>query len=652
MDYRADLNPPLGNPGGPCFVVKRILDHVSSPASAEVLIQKVEQGREFEKTDERAVYRPLQEKGPGGSIEKMLLSPHVQYKMDLRGVPVYAVRKALKSALKQLETWQAKGDRRYNDALTLLRRENRLKWHDTESGLFISVAPNGMKSVEVVTTFWKGVEDPPAPGKCPRTGGYRTDDLSGYQTFVKGPGTGDRKEQALPSPPWSRSKPTGTPSYNGPDSDSDIKPRTTGVPGRPHPDAPAQSSPKREPVQTAAVKGPAFPGSDRQKDQKGESKVYYQVYYQKNRKEIQNRAKRWNRKYKNTTRYKNDKMRRRKYPDRFTRRPSGGHHQPKDRSKEWRKDQKKASFEFAPVPFFHWPTKLWAEVVDLDADHGLLIIDDENHHVEAVPLEEFFNQALFEDEDLDAMLEILDMVYGDVTTANLIERVPPEMDPGTWVDRATPQDPHDHPGLNKLDIPEVTDNPGSARVIPEGRGFENRKAVRIKQIVDACDTGLRQKARGIKPRLSRVDAKNAMWTFTVQGSGDTYLVKVKAQAKGNVRDAAKADVHVACSCPFWQWQGPEHWAQKEGYLFGKPKGTASVPSDKDPAHRHGACKHVLAVFDFILDKKWGVPGKAASTDLRFLADTLASNEVVVSHPEAEASLHRVAAWYLGAVRRT
>jgi hypothetical protein len=89
-----------------------------------------------------------------------------------------------------------------------------------------------------------------------------------------------------------------------------------------------------------------------------------------------------------------------------------------------------------------------------------------------------------------------------------------------------------------------------------------------------------------------------MWTFTVSGSkGEAYTVRVKAlPANKTVKTVEKSQVQVSCSCDFFRWQGPEHWAKVEKYLYGKPVGTASKPVVKDPDSRHRVCKHLVGVF--------------------------------------------------------
>jgi len=102
------------------------------------------------------------------------------------------------------------------------------------------------------------------------------------------------------------------------------------------------------------------------------------------------------------------------------------------------------------------------------------------------------------------------------------------------------------------------------------------------------------RAAELRVKLVRVLPRSAMWHFDVTGGAKKHRVKVQAVRVGRVTRLASAHVRVSCDCAFWQWQGPEHWATVEGYLYGKPNGTATKPDVRDPYRQHLACKHVLA----------------------------------------------------------
>jgi len=62
------------------------------------------------------------------------------------------------------------------------------------------------------------------------------------------------------------------------------------------------------------------------------------------------------------------------------------------------------------------------------------------------------------------------------------------------------------------------------------------------------------------------------------------------------------DVAFDCSCKFWRWQGPEHWARVKGYDLADPRGTASVPVVRDPLGTKLVCKHVASVIKYLSKK--------------------------------------------------
>lgn len=474
------------------------------------------------------------------------------------------------------------------------------------------------------------------------------EDLSGFRTFVRdsspeAPQGDDQKEkqQVLPTPPWQRSKPTGVPQYTKPPDSGDAldgKPlstertRTKAKPGEDSPpsDAPARSTPTRRPgMTTGAVKGPSFPGTHRQHEQGGSAQRYYEKYYRKNRSRIRNRAKRWVKKWKNQSAYKRDKQRRQQYPERYERRPAL-YRDPADRSQDWREDQGKKGSWALPIRLL--PSGVEAVLMGA-TDQGITV--DLGQGPRDFPLELLFNRVVFEREgDIDTVYDHLDQVLDgrDMVTRVadfLYEKRPPEREVDQWVDRGSPGHHRwpEHEHGPDLDTGTVWNDPGSAKVIPEGHGFENRKdryykeAARIADILDRTGQKVHAGSRGLAVKLRRVDADNRMWLFDVPGSkGDTYRVRVKAEPpKGNVTDIGKMDVHVSCSCPFWRWQGPEHWAKQNDYLYGKPVGTASQPVIKDPDEQHWACKHVLAVLNQVQGYRL-----SRTASLRWLSDTLVS----------------------------
>jgi hypothetical protein len=154
--------------------------------------------------------------------------------------------------------------------------------------------------------------------------------------------------------------------------------------------------------------------------------------------------------------------------------------------------------------------------------------------------------------------------------------------------------------------------PGSARVIPyvTDTEFASRMAAKSADILKGLDPKVLSKASGIKPKLSRVDQKNRMWTFTVPSAKEgSYTVKVKGE--GKAVNAGKMDLKISCTCQDWVYGGAEHWAKSGGYLYGKPQGTAEAPTKRDPAGIKRVCKHVAAVLQKMESYSMGTSKKAS-----------------------------------------
>ena len=172
-----------------------------------------------------------------------------------------------------------------------------------------------------------------------------------------------------------------------------------------------------------------------------------------------------------------------------------------------------------------------------------------------------------------------------------------------------------------------------------------KKAALIRDIQAGNAPDLVARSQNIPVKLARVDRKNGVWLYNVQGSTGPYRVRLKAIRKGNTRDIQKLHVKVSCSCPFWRWQGPEHWAKQGGYLFGRPQGSASKPSIKDPDGSHRACKHVLAVLGFVSDRPWSQL-RPWTKKARYLFDTLRIGEMMAQNPRFNHHVDKVAHRYI------
>lgn len=153
---RADLVPPLG--GGPCTIVDRINSRINNPTLREDLVEDVQGGVSLPNEDARKVYQLDKEVGsPFGTFS---ITPHAQYRMDLRKVKVKHVEFALDSFFKRLQELQSKGR-----SIDSILAEPVIKWLDERLGLVVVFGMDHNRNVSIITSYWKNRKDPP-PTVC------------------------------------------------------------------------------------------------------------------------------------------------------------------------------------------------------------------------------------------------------------------------------------------------------------------------------------------------------------------------------------------------------------------------------------------------------------------------------------------------------
>lgn len=150
----ADLTPPLG--GGPCRVVDRILKTVRDPRLRNTMVEEVEGGHSLPNFEARKVYQFETEKG--SAFKSFSITPHAQYRMDLRGITVKDVAQALDSFAARLVS--VKG----TPAFEWYMKQETITWMDPRTRLEVAFGM-GDGNLNIITTYWKGKKDPP-PTNC------------------------------------------------------------------------------------------------------------------------------------------------------------------------------------------------------------------------------------------------------------------------------------------------------------------------------------------------------------------------------------------------------------------------------------------------------------------------------------------------------
>jgi len=158
------------------------------------------------------------------------------------------------------------------------------------------------------------------------------------------------------------------------------------------------------------------------------------------------------------------------------------------------------------------------------------------------------------------------------------------------------------------------------------RAAMHRQADTIAMIRRRCERAILERSKKYKPVLAKFERRRLTWRWDV---GD-WKVSLRAMPKTGAKatNITEMDVRVSCSCPYYRWQGPEHWGKENGWQYGRPRGTATFPKIKDPRFRHAACKHAVAVFDWIRGNKLKIPEDMRRLGAsRYLADSLHTYEM-------------------------
>jgi len=155
------------------------------------------------------------------------------------------------------------------------------------------------------------------------------------------------------------------------------------------------------------------------------------------------------------------------------------------------------------------------------------------------------------------------------------------------------------------------------------RASFGKTADTIPQLLAQCEPIIIQRSKAVPLTGAGFSPAKGIWKWKASGSqGRTYTVTIKGIKKGNIKSLSKAPVMVNCTCPYFRWWGPEHWAKVDKYQYKtrsvKPRGTATFPVMRDPGHDKPVCKHIVAAmnsaqkFRFATEDSWDLSGPAVS----------------------------------------
>jgi len=161
LSRKADLSPPLGEPGGPCQVIRRIEEEVRPPLS-EKLVDEIEHGKSLSNPDASKVYDIEKEPGVSGLIRSISISAHAQYRMDLRSVTVKDIQHTLKSFDGYVARLREKSPSDHGKLLSKIAYGDEIEYTDPTLKLKLVFLMKGV-SAHIITTYWEGGRDPLPP---------------------------------------------------------------------------------------------------------------------------------------------------------------------------------------------------------------------------------------------------------------------------------------------------------------------------------------------------------------------------------------------------------------------------------------------------------------------------------------------------------
>jgi hypothetical protein len=164
---------PLGEPGGPCHLIRHVEETRLPDVIKEELREDVREDGEFEKDNESLIYDQtsfrMRNDSPFNSVK---LTHHVQHRMDQRSITV----EDIKDGFEEFGRWyshrkQNPGDMSREDEQRLrgLQKGQKMAFEADRKNLKLVFRMGDRRSeLILITAYWMGKPDPnaPSPGEC------------------------------------------------------------------------------------------------------------------------------------------------------------------------------------------------------------------------------------------------------------------------------------------------------------------------------------------------------------------------------------------------------------------------------------------------------------------------------------------------------
>jgi hypothetical protein len=143
--------------------MERVTEKVRNPGRREDMIQDIESGEEFTPAEAALLFPPREEPGVRGTKFKgIYLTTHAQYRMDLRGIALHDVERALFDFHQTWSREKSKNSFIYQEMQSDLEWGRKVKWQD-RLGLTVVFQPSSKQRgfvVSVITAYWTGDPTP------------------------------------------------------------------------------------------------------------------------------------------------------------------------------------------------------------------------------------------------------------------------------------------------------------------------------------------------------------------------------------------------------------------------------------------------------------------------------------------------------------
>lgn len=124
-----------------------------------------------------------------------------------------------------------------------------------------------------------------------------------------------------------------------------------------------------------------------------------------------------------------------------------------------------------------------------------------------------------------------------------------------------------------------------------------KTAATYDDIVSGLEPKVKEEAKDVQMTMTDEDESSNTYTFE---STTGHTTKIQLDPRSDTENIESGELLISCSCPYWQYYGPEYYAKKDNYLKGDPRGTASKPDVNDPEGDNYLCKHAYKALESLV----------------------------------------------------